>query len=105
MPLRTRIHQLGKTAPVVAVLISDPDSHMVSGAKMVSQIYVLKPGVARLTQILFCEASLTDASEQLGVTLGSLSKHLKNSFGKTNTNHQTQLVRLLLLAPTRAGGG
>ena len=105
MPLRTKTLRLSKAAPVVAVFISDPDCKPMSDGEVYSQLYGLTPAEARLAHILYRGESLKEASDQLGVTLGTLRSQLKSIFGKTHTNRQSQLVRLLLLAPPRAGGG
>ena len=102
MPLRTRMLRLGKTAPVVAVFISDPARKAPSEAKVFSQLYGLTAAEARLAGILCCGDSLKEASQQLGVTQNTLRSQLKSIFGKTGTNRQSQLVRLLLLAPVWA---
>lgn len=100
-PLRTKTIHLGKHVPVVAIFISDPDQKSASDSSVFSQLYGLTPSEAHLAHILACGESLKDASEQLGVAQSTVRSQLKTIFAKTNTNRQSDLARLLLLAPSR----
>lgn len=98
-PLRTKTIHLGKQTPVVAIFISDPGGKPVSNAAVFAQLFGLTPAEARLAKLLAAGSALKEASERLGVTQSTLRTQLKSIFAKTNTNRQSQLVRLLLLAP------
>jgi DNA-binding CsgD family transcriptional regulator len=100
-PLRTQAIHLGKDLPVVAVFISDPDCKAVSESAIFMQLFGLTPAEGRLAHILAAGESLKDAARRLGVAHGTLRSQLKSIFAKTNTNRQSELVRLLLLVPPR----
>ena len=100
-PLRTQAIHLGKDVPVVAVFISDPDRQAVSESAIFTQLFGLTPAEERLAHILAAGESLKDAARRLGVAHGTLRSQLKSIFAKTNTNRQGELVRLLLLVPSR----
>jgi DNA-binding CsgD family transcriptional regulator len=100
-PLRTRTVHLDKQTPVVAIFISDPDRKPISRAAVLVQLFGLTPAEARLAQLLASGSDLKQASECLGVTRSTLRSQLKSVFGKTNTNSQSQLVRLIMLTPSR----
>ena len=98
-PLRTRSVYLGKDAPVVAIFISDPDAKPIADAAVLTQLFRLTRAEARLAQILASGQSVKGASERLGIAPSTARSQLKSIFAKTNTNRQSQLVRLLMLAP------
>jgi DNA-binding CsgD family transcriptional regulator/PAS domain-containing protein len=98
-PLRTRTIRLGKDVPVAAVFISDPEREPVSESQALSQLYGLTAAESRLALVLAAGKTIKDAAEQFGVTQSTLRSQLKSVFGKTNTNSQSQLVRLILLTP------
>lgn len=100
-PLRTQTINLGKGVPVVAVFISDPNRKAVSDETILRQLYALTGAEARLAGLLASGESLCDASDRLGVTKSTLRSQLKSIFAKTNTNRQSELVRLLLVLPNR----
>lgn len=100
IPLRTRSIYLGKDIPVVAVFVSDPERKGISESRIVAQLYGLTPAESRLAQSLATGNSLKEASEELGVAESTARSQLKSIFSKTNTNRQSELVRLFLTAPT-----
>lgn len=98
-PLRTKTIHLGKDMPVVAIFISDPDRQSVSDPTVFAQLFGLTPAEARLASILASGDSVKTAAETLGLGESTLRSQLKSIFSKTNTNRQSELVRLFLLAP------
>lgn len=100
-PLRTKTIFLGKDLPVAAIFISDPDHKPVSDSIVFAQLFGLTRAETRLAQMLASGQSLKDAAARLGVAQSTLRSQLKSIFAKTNTNRQSELVRLLLLAPVR----
>lgn len=100
--LKTKTIHLGKDTPVVAIFISDPDREPVLDSDILAQLYGLTRAEARLAQIVASGGSLREAARQLGVAQSTVRSQLKSIFGKTNTNRQSELVRLLLMAPARS---
>jgi DNA-binding CsgD family transcriptional regulator/PAS domain-containing protein len=100
-PLRTQSLHIGKCIPVMAIFLSDPDSKPLPMTELFAQLYGLTRAEARLAHELVCGFSLKEASEHLGVMPSTLRSHLKSIFAKTNTARQSDLIRLLLLTPSR----
>jgi DNA-binding CsgD family transcriptional regulator/PAS domain-containing protein len=98
-PLRTKTIHIGKDLPVAAIFISDPDLKPVSNFTAFAQLFGLTRAETRLAQILASGQSMKDAAARLRVAQSTLRSQLKSIFAKTNTNRQSELVRLLLLAP------
>lgn len=101
-PLRTKTIYLGKELPAAAIFISNPDREPISDSTMLMQLFGLTRAEARLAQVLASGQSLQKAAERLGIAQSTVRSQLKSIFAKTNTNRQSQLVRLLLLAPAHA---
>lgn len=98
-PLRTKTIYLGKEVPSAAIFISDPDREPISDSTVLVQLFGLTRAEARLAQMLAAGQSLKKAAERLVIAESTARSQLKSIFAKTNTNRQSQLVRLLLLAP------
>jgi DNA-binding CsgD family transcriptional regulator len=94
-PLRTKAIHLGRDVPVAAIFISDPDRKPGSNGASFVQLFGLTRAEARLAEILAGGESLRDAADKLGVAQSTVRSQLKAIFGKTNTNRQSQLVRIL----------
>jgi DNA-binding CsgD family transcriptional regulator len=85
-----------------AVFVSDPEHAPAIDARMLREWFGLTPAEARLAVVLVQGHSLAEALKRLGVGVNTARSQLKNIFGKTGTNRQAELVRLLLSAPTLA---
>ena len=83
-----------------AVFVSDPEHAPAIDAGMLREWFGLTPAEARLAVVLAQGHSLAEALERLGVGVNTARSQLKTIFGKTGTNRQAELVRLLLSAPT-----
>jgi DNA-binding CsgD family transcriptional regulator len=99
-PLRSEAVFLGKARPVAIIFITDPDRKSSTSPEALQQLYRLTPAESRLAQLLASGNTLKEASEQLGVAMSTVRSQLKSLFAKTNTNRQSELMRLLLLSPT-----
>jgi DNA-binding CsgD family transcriptional regulator len=102
-PLRAGSTYLCKRTPVVAIFISDPECRPISKPQILARLHGLTPAEARLAQILAGGDSLKEASEKLGFAESTVRSQLKSIFSKTNTNRQSELVRILSM--TSAIGG
>lgn len=98
-PLRTGALHLEKGIPAAVVFITDPERKPWLPAEWLRQLHGLTPAESRLAQLLASGSSVKEASEQLKVTPSTLRWRIKSIFGKTGTNRQSELVRLLLLSP------
>ena len=83
-----------------AVFVSDPEHAPVIDAGMMRQWLRLTPTEARLAVVLAQGHGLAEALPCLGVGVNTARTQLKNIFGKTGTNRQAEMVRLLPSAPT-----
>ena len=101
IPLRTTTIHLGKEVPLVVVFISDPDRKPMSESQVFSELYGLTAAESRLATLLAAGKNLKAVAEQLGLAQSTLRSQLKSVFAKTNTSRQSQLVRLVLLTPSR----
>jgi len=100
VPLRTRALQIGKDVPAAVVFISDPEREPISETQVFAKLFGLTPAEARLARILAGGDTLKEASEQLDVAESTVKSQLKSIFAKTDTKRQSELVRLLLMAPS-----
>lgn len=101
-PLRTRAVHIGREIPTVAIFISDPNQRPIPETILLHQVYGLTRAESRLAQTLMSGATVKEASNELGVMPSTLRSQLKSIFAKTNTNRQSDLIRLLLSTPARA---
>jgi DNA-binding CsgD family transcriptional regulator len=67
--------------------------------RRLSQLYGLSRAEARVIALLAKGHRLDQSAEMLGVAYETVRKHLKQVFGKTGTDRQAELVRLLVTGP------
>jgi len=65
------------------------------------KLYGLTPAETRLIALLGQDFTLEDAAATLGIALPTARTHLQRIFQKTNTNRQSQVVKLVLSALPR----
>ncbi|MDQ3271683.1 MAG: hypothetical protein M3Q12_05870 [Pseudomonadota bacterium] len=75
--------------------ISDPASVTVPQMRAISLMYALTPAECRLAQLLLRGATLSEAADELDVSLETVRSQLKSVFSRTSTSRQTELVALL----------
>jgi DNA-binding CsgD family transcriptional regulator len=96
-----RAHRSPSNGHAVAVVfVSDPEHAPAIDTGMLRQWFGLTPAEARLAVVLAQGHSLAEALDRLGVGVNTARTQLKTIFGKTGTNRQAELVRLLLSVPT-----
>jgi len=78
------------------VFVYDPDGHTHTAEEVLCEIYGLTSAETRLTAILADGKSLNEACEMLAITQNTARTHLKRIFSKTDTNRQTELVKLVI---------
>lgn len=99
-PLCLAISRLKEGAPAnhAIIFISDPDSTAVISTQSIAQLFGLTGAEAKLTRALALGDALQDAAVQSNVTLSTARTYLKQIFQKTDTNRQSELIRLVLSA-------
>lgn len=100
-PLRLKTVHLGRAVPVVAIFITDPEMELPLNPRHFQELYGLTHAESKLAKALAAGKSLKEAAAELRVGESTLRSHLKSVFLKTHTRRQSDLVRLLISAPTR----
>jgi len=100
-PLRSEALFLGNGTPAAAIFITDPERKPLLPAQWLRQLYGLTQAEARLAQLLLEGFDLKESAEQLHVLVSTVRSQLKSIFAKTETNRQSELLRLLLLGPSQ----
>ena len=85
----------GEVARAIVFVGSD-DIVAVPGEEELRTLYSFTPAEARLARLIGGGMSLTEAQQHLGIGRETVRTHLRAIFGKTATNRQADLVRLLL---------
>jgi DNA-binding NarL/FixJ family response regulator len=67
-----------------------------------AQLYGLTPAEARLAFLLAAGENVKGAAEKLRLAQSTLRSQLKCIFTKTHTSRQSEILRVLLLAPMRS---
>jgi DNA-binding CsgD family transcriptional regulator len=99
-PLMPRsLSPFSQSGPSVVIFITDPDALQPANPKHLAEIFGLTPAESRVADQLVQGKSLSDAADELHITSQTARTHLKRIFGKTNTNRQSELMRLLLSSP------
>lgn len=98
-PLRTESRYFDSDRPAALVFMSDPEVVPAFKETQLSSLYGLTPAEARLAKLLAQDLSLTEASEELGVSQHTVRTHIKRIFSKTTTERQSGLIRVLLSGP------
>jgi DNA-binding CsgD family transcriptional regulator len=85
--------------PSALVFLSDPDAIPASRSSILRTLYGLSPTEGWLADLLATGNEMAVAADQLKITVQTARFHLKSIFQKTETNRQTDLVRLILGLP------
>lgn len=80
---------------VILLFVNDPERRFDGLEPVLSAVYSLTPAEARLTVLLARGETLRRACELLGVTENTARTHLKRVFSKTETDRQSELVRIV----------
>jgi DNA-binding CsgD family transcriptional regulator len=86
----------GPAAARVAVFVTDPDKMRVPEQGTLARLFDLTPAEARLVQGLTAGYTLEESAGQLGISVETARKRLRDVFVKTDTHRQSDLVRLVL---------
>jgi DNA-binding CsgD family transcriptional regulator len=86
--------------PAFALIISDPNRAIELDHAALCRLYGLTPAEGRLAALLANGKHIESAATLLGVSIHTVRTHLKHIFSKTETSSQSDLVRLILSAPS-----
>lgn len=89
--------------PAALVVVSDPEDAPELPAAQVQRLYGLSAAEARTALALAQGLPVREIAERAGVQENTVRWHLKQSYAKTGTRGQTELVRLLLTGPLVLG--
>lgn len=81
------------------IFLFDPDREMRPEEQLLSGLYGLTEAESRVAVSLMRGKTLEEIASGLGIAKETVRKQLQNIFGKTGTNRQSELVRLLVSGP------
>jgi len=87
---------MGETKGLAAVFVSDPERQPAPQKETLMRLYELTDAEARLVQALVTGKRLETVAEEFNVSMNTVRSHLKQAFRKTETNRQSELVKLVL---------
>ena len=82
----------------VLLFVRDIDRHPVPSEDVLRRLFDFSGSEAKLAHGLASGQDLKEVAETMGVTIQTARTYLKNLFGKTGTNRQAELVRVLIMA-------
>ncbi len=97
-PLAAARFACGSRRPVAAVFISDPEAEVSGLEDTARQLFGLSAAEARVLALLARGRSLREAADELHVSFNTVRTHLSRIMSKTQTNRQSELMRLLASA-------
>jgi DNA-binding CsgD family transcriptional regulator len=96
-PVGRQAFEPGIKTPAVIVFVTDPEQKRESLPGALQRIYELTAAESRVAELLMQGESVMRAAERLGVSHNTARTHLQRIYDKTDTRHQAELVRLLLI--------
>jgi len=81
------------------VLIFDPEMESIPDIRLIMEVYGLTAAESVVVALLIQGKTLHQITGLLHKTKETVRKQLQNAFAKTNTNRQSDLIRLLLRGP------
>ncbi len=85
--------------PAVIVFLGDPGHVVDIDQPRLCELYGLTRAEARVAALLANGYRLEETAESLGLVYETARKHLKHVFGKTGTDRQAELIRMLVTGP------
>ncbi|HKR31052.1 MAG TPA: helix-turn-helix transcriptional regulator [Terriglobales bacterium] len=85
-----------------ALFITDLEANGDDPGFLLETVYGLTPAEKRLASILSSGCTLEQTAEQMQIQRSTAVSHLKSIFSKTNTNRQSELLRLLTILNSHA---
>ncbi len=81
---------------LAAVFVSDPERQPAPQKATLMRLYELTEAEARVVQALVSGKRLEAVAQDFNVSMNTVRSHLKQAFRKTETNRQSELVKLVL---------
>jgi DNA-binding CsgD family transcriptional regulator len=88
-------HTTDTEAGTVLVLLHDPERSSSAGLMGLRELYGLTMTEARLANLLMQGKTIEDCTGLLGIRRTTVKMHLRNLYGKTGVQRQSELVALL----------
>jgi len=88
-----------RTASAI-ILIGDPDAEVVSAEQIVTRLYDLTPGEARLALAVASGDSIETYAAERDIAVATVRWTMQQVLAKTGVRREADLVRLLLTGPT-----
>lgn len=88
-----------EASPCALLLVGDPDRRPSSRSDVLRALYRLTPSEGQLADLLLAGETVSTAAEKRRITEESARTQLKSILHKTDTNRQSDLIRLLLSIP------
>lgn len=85
--------------PAAIVFLGDPGYAVDIDQPRLCELYGLTRAEARVAALLANGYRLEETAEALGLVYETARKHLKHVFGKTGTDRQAELIRMLVTGP------
>jgi DNA-binding CsgD family transcriptional regulator len=98
-PFARRESILSPLMPAACLLITDPEAPPPQSAAALQRLYGLTPRETLLVERLMAGDSPERAAQAMQVTISTARTYLASIFRKTDTNRQSELIRLLLSPP------
>lgn len=98
LPVPELVH--GSRTMAAVLFIGQQEVEMPSVELVIAGLYGLTPAESRVAAKLMRGVSLSQVSAELRITRETARTHLRNIFAKTQTNRQSELVRLLVGGPS-----
>ena len=87
-------------SPLVGIFVADHDNMNIPAPEAIARLFDLTPTESRLVHSLAKGTDLEEAAKNCGLTISTARTYLKQCFSKTNTNKQSELVKLILTTPS-----
>jgi len=100
MPLRVEFEWLLPRQPSVLLCITDPDAIPTVPANQLAQLFGLTGAEASIAIELLAGRDVSEIAERQRCSVNTVRVHLARLMVKTDTNRQSQLMRLLMSLPT-----
>jgi DNA-binding CsgD family transcriptional regulator len=81
------------------VFAHDPETRSPPAVNVLARIYKLTPAETRLLDALLQGKRVSEYADRAGITVNTANTQLKQIFAKTETNRQSELIRLSLSDP------
>lgn len=99
--LVTATQELGERRALL--FVTDPDAQALPDTETIARLFKVSSAESKLVRDLVSGLTLEQAAEKSGITIGTARTYLKQIFSKTDTNRQSELVKLVLTSPRILG--